>query len=207
MKKLMAIGAAICLSFAATAQTSEGNYEARADARVGDMAVSDFMKINENGAKMVTKIRPDNRQLSEADQQLFTQVANGGRRQLMVSQAVLGKATDEQVKLLAQSEVEEQTNVAAKLKEIAAAKGTTVPESPDAETEALVNSIGNMTADEVNAFYIRESGVKGHELLKETMTSVQANARDKSLKALAKATLPVIETHLQVSQVIQGGAK
>jgi putative membrane protein len=202
MKKLMAIGAAVCMSIAAMAQTSEGNYEARTDARVGNMSVSDFVQLNERGAQMVNKIRPDKKQLSAADQQLFIQVANGGMRQLMLSQAVLGKATDEQVRLLAQSEVEEQTTVAAKLQQIATAKGLTVPERPDAETETLVSSIGEMSADEVNAFYIRESGVKGHELLRETMTTVKANAKDRSLRALANATLPVIETHLQVSQAV-----
>ena len=198
----MILGAAFCLSLAATAQTSEGSYKARSDAKVGKMTVAEFMQINEQGSKMVTAIQADNKPLSEADQQLFKQVATGGMRQLLLSQAVLTKATDEQVKLLAQSEVEEQTTVAAKLKELAAAKGAAVPETPDAETEALVKSISEMSADEVNVFYIRESGVKGHELLKATMSTVKENAADASLKALADATLPVIETHLQVSQTI-----
>jgi putative membrane protein len=51
----------------------------------------------------------------------------GGIRQLAISQAVLDKVTDEEVRMLAQSGVDEQTNIAAKLRQVAAAKGITMP--------------------------------------------------------------------------------
>jgi putative membrane protein len=203
MKKLLSIGAALCIWMAAGAQTSESSYEARSNARIGKMKLSEFMEINAKGNQMVNAITPDSKPLSAADQQLFVQVANGGMRQLMISQAVLAKATNEQVRTLAQSEVEEQTNVSNKLKQIASAKGATMPQQPDAETQSLVSRIQNMGAEEVNLFYIRESGIKGHELLRETMNTVKGNADDDALEALAKATLPVIKTHLKVSKKVE----
>ena len=204
MKKLLTIGAVICMSIAASAQTSESSHQARTDARIGKMKVTQFMEINAKGNQMVNAITPDSKPLSTADQQLFMQVALGGMRQLMISQAVLGKATNEQVRLLAQSEVEEQTNVSNKLKQIAAAKGTAMPQQPDAETQTLVNTIKGMSADEVNLVYLREGGIRGHELLRTTMNTVKGNASDDALEALAKATLPVIKTHLKVSKKVQG---
>ena len=193
----------MCLSFSAMAQTSESSNQARSDARIGRMRVTEFMEINAKGTQMVNAITPDSKPLSSTDQQLFMQVAMGGMRQLMLSQAVLTKATNEQVRMLAQSEVEEQTNLSNKLKQIATAKGASMPQQPDAETTALVNSIQNMSADEVNLFYLREGGIKGHELLRATMNTVRGNASDDALEALAKATLPVIKTHLKVSKKVE----
>jgi putative membrane protein len=109
--------------------------------------------------------------------------------------------------MLAQSEVEEQTGVKAKLEEIAQAKGLTLPTEPDAMTKTLVSRVQGLSADEVNAFYIRESGVKGHLLLQSTMTTVRSKAKDDTMKSLAAATLPVIKTHLTVSQQIERGNK
>ncbi len=102
--------------------------------------------------------------------------------------------------MLAASEVEEQTNVSAKLKEMAAAKGVTLPDAPDAATQALVTQVQGLSGTDVDAFYIREGGIKGHELLQKTMQMVNAKAQDADLKKLATATLPVIRTHLSVSK-------
>jgi len=207
MKKLLLASSVLVMSLCGAAQVSEGSYQARSDARVGKMRVSDFMETNAKGSQMVMAITPNSEQLSSADQQLFNQVALGGMRQLKISQAVLSKATDEQVRLLAQSEVEEQTTVSAKLKELASAKGASMPTEPDAETVALVNQVNNMSGAEVNRFYIEQSGVRGHELLQETMRTVRSNADDDNMKDLAKATLPVIKTHLKVSKQIHNKMK
>jgi putative membrane protein len=207
MKLLLSVGAFLMVGFCASAQQSESNNEAKSDARIGNMRQSQFMAINAKGAQMVSAIKPSSKRLSAADKQLFTKVALGGMRQLAVSEAVLASATDEDVRMLAQSEVEEQTGVKAKLEEIAQAKGLTLPSEPDAMTKTLVSRVQGLSADEVNAFYIRESGVKGHLLLQSTMTTVRSKAKDDTMKSLAAATLPVIKTHLNVSQQIERGNK
>ncbi len=171
--------------------------------KIGNMPVATFNTLNEKGNKMVAAIQPTKTPLSAADKKLFLQVAAGGQRQLAMSQAVLDKATNPQVKLLAQSQVEEQTGVAAKLKEIATAKGISLPEGPDAAAQALVTKAQNLEEGEVDAFYINESGVKGHELLQKTMVTVNGTAKDPALKKLAAATLPVIRTHLAVSKEVK----
>ncbi len=149
---------------------------------------------------MVNAIRPTATKLSAADQALFNQVAMGGMRQLAISQAVLDKATNEEVRMLAQSEVDEQTNIAAKLREVAAAKGITMPAAADPEVTALVQRINSASADEVNRIYLEEGGIRGHEMLQATMKTVKRTADDETMKALAVATLPVIKTHLKVSK-------
>jgi putative membrane protein len=186
-------------SITSTAQTTSngtGN-------KIGKLTVAAFNLINKNGNKLVSAIKPTSSPLSDADQQLLMQVAAGGQRQLALSQALVDKVTNQQVKLLATSEVEEQTNVSAKLQEIATAKGVTLPAAPDADAQALVTQAQNLTGAEADAFYLREGGIKGHELLQATMQTVSRTAKDQTLKKLAISTLPVIRTHLSVSKDVK----
>ncbi|HEX8357106.1 MAG TPA: DUF4142 domain-containing protein [Segetibacter sp.] len=170
---------------------------------VGKMSKTAFNTLNAKGAAMVKAIKPTKTALSEDDNALMMQVAMGGQKQLAISQAVLGKTTNAQVKLLAQSEVEEQTTISAKLKQVATAKGITLPAAPDAAVEGLVSQAGSLSGAELDAFYIAQGGIKGHQELQETMTTVNKTAKDPALKALAAATLPVIRVHLKVSQDVQ----
>lgn len=181
------------------AQTTARNANASAD-MIGNLSKDEFERINAEGSKAVAAIKPESGTLSKADQKLMTEVAMGGMMQLEVSRAALEKVTSPEAKLLAQSEVEEQTGVSAKLKEIAAAKGFTMPSAADSKTQALIAKMNEMSGNELDVFYIRESGVKGHEKLQKTMTKVQSSAADASMKSLAAATLPVIKTHMQVSR-------
>jgi putative membrane protein len=183
-----------------TRSTSTSTEDMGTVTKVGKMSVAAFNALNEKGSKMVAAIKPTKTALSAADKKLMLQVAAGGQRQLALSQAVLDKVTNPQVKLLAQSEVEEQTGVAAKLKEIADAKNITLPEGPDAAVQAMVGKVDGLSGGDLDAFYINESGVNGHVLLQKTMTTVNANAKDPALKKLAVATLPVIRTHLTISR-------
>ena len=166
---------------------------------IGKMKVAAFNSLNAKGAAMVSAIKPTKAALSAADNDLLMQVAMGGQKQLVVSQAALSKVTNPQVKLLAQSEVDEQTNVAAKLKEVATAKGVTLPAETNAAADSLLTQMNSLSGAELDAFYVAQSGIKGHQELLATMTTVNKTAKDLALKALAKATLPVIRLHLKVS--------
>jgi putative membrane protein len=201
--KLASVTAALFISLTMTAQQSESSNQAKGTTRIGRISLVAFNQINANGTRMVNAIKPTSAKLSAADLALFNKVALGGMRQLMISQAVLAKANDEQVRLLAQSEVEEQTTLSNKLKETAQAKGLTMPDAPDAETQALIERINGMSAEEANAIYLQEGGVKGHQMLQSTMTTVQRSAKDATMKRLATATLPVIRTHLTVAKDVQ----
>jgi putative membrane protein len=201
MKSRVLLFAAVCfMTITAVAQQSESTHAAKAPERIGRLSLTSFQEINARGTQMVNAIRPTATKLSAADQALFNQVAMGGMRQLAISQAVLDKATNEEVRMLAQSEVDEQTNIAAKLREVAAAKGITMPAAADPEVTALVQRINSASADEVNRIYLEEGGIRGHEMLQATMKTVKRTADDETMKALAVATLPVIKTHLKVSK-------
>ena len=199
MKKVLIAGmAALMVSAGIKAQDSTATMTT-SNGKIGNMSVSAFQQKNKKGGEMVAAITPTDKPLSAADQKLMMKVATGGQMQLALSQAALNKVQTPEAKLLAQSEVEEQTGVAAKLQEIASSKGVSLPGGPDDAAQAAVSKMESMNDKGLDAYYIKESGVNGHIKLKTTMTTVLASAKDPALKALANATLPVINMHLSVS--------
>ncbi len=171
---------------------------------VGKESKSEFDRQNQKGAAAVGAVKATSAKLSSADQDLMMQVAKGGMMQLEVSKVAVQNASNDEVKQLAQAEVEEQTGLSAKLKEIADAKGVTLPSSPDAETQAMVSKMQGMSGADFDKMYVQESGVKGHEKLDAVMSKVKSSASDSNLKDVAKAAHPLVKTHLKVSKEIVG---
>lgn len=170
--------------------------------KVGNESKAEFDRQNKQGAAAVQAIAPTSAKLSEADKKLMNEVAMGGMMQLELGRVAMQKATNPQTKALAQAEVTEQTGLSAKLKEIASAKGVTLPTSPDPQTKVILGKFSQASGVAFDKLYVTESGVKGHEKLDQVMTKVEASASDSNLKQLAKAAHPLVKTHLSVSRAI-----
>ena len=108
---------------------------------VGKGSKSEFDRINKKGAAYVAAVKSSSAKLSSVDQALMMEVAKVGMMQLEVSKVAVQKANSEEVRQLAQAEFDEQTGLSAKPKEIAQAKGNTMPGMPDAETSAMVTEM------------------------------------------------------------------
>lgn len=168
--------------------------------KVGNLDPVEFTRINKEAGAKLASIKPGAEPLSGADKKLLLEIAAGGTMQLEMSKAAVAKATSEDVRAVAQAEVEEQTGLAAKLKEVAAAKSVTLPEGPDEKTKKMVAKLQAMSGTDFDRAYLKQSGVEGHEKLNATMDKVQSKAADATLKTIAATALPLIKTHLQVSQ-------
>ncbi|MGA0558113.1 DUF4142 domain-containing protein [Larkinella sp. VNQ87] len=190
------------------AQQGQPSRESRSGtASVGKMSKTEFENQNKQGAMAVAGISPTKNALSQADNALMMEVAAGGMMQLEASRVAVQKATSDQVRALAQAEVDEQTGLATKLKEIASAKGVSLPTSPDAKTQEMLTKLQGLSGEEFDRMYVMESGVNGHQKLDEVMSKVETSATDPSLKGLATAAHPLVRTHLQVSQDVQNTLK
>lgn len=182
-------------------QTSTMNAGTAAN-KVGNESKAEFDRQNKQGAAAVGAVSLTSAKLSEADKKLMDEVATGGMMQLELSRVAMQKATNPQIKAMAQAEVTEQTGLAAKLKEIASAKGVTLPTAPDPQTKSVLSKLNQTSGVAFDKVYITESGVKGHEKLNQVMTKVESNASDNNLKQLAKAAHPLVKTHLTVARAI-----
>jgi len=192
----------VFLTGASLAQQNSGTMSAGATSKVGKESKSEFDSQNQKGAAAVGAVMATPTKLSSADQALMMQVAKGGMMQLEVSKVALQKASNAEVRQLAQAEVDEQTGLSAKLAEIASAKGITLPSSPDPETQTMVTKLQGMSGAALDKMYVSESGVKGHEKLDKVMSTVESSASDTSLKGVAKAAHPLVKTHLKVAKQI-----
>lgn len=169
---------------------------------VGKETKAEFDQANKKGAMMVAAVKPTSSKLSGADQALMNQVAIGGMMQLEASKIAVQKATSEEVRALAKAEVEEQTGLSAKLKEIGQSKNAILPSTPDAETTALLTKLQDASGQDFDRMFVNETGVKGHEKLDAVMSKVKASASDAALKGVAQAAHPLVKEHLKVSREI-----
>lgn len=182
-----------------SAQTSTG-----AANKVGKESKAEFDRQNQKGAAAVGAVQATSAKLSSADQDLMMQVVKGGMMQLEVSKVAVQKATNPEVRQLAQAEVDEQTGLSAKLGEIASAKGITLPSAPDADTQAMVTKMQGMSGADFDNQHVSESGVKGHQKLDTVMSTVKSSAKDPGLLGVAKAAHPLVKTHLKVATQMLG---
>ncbi|MGV3559203.1 DUF4142 domain-containing protein [Larkinella arboricola] len=191
------------------AQQGQQGRETRSgsSAMVGKLSKADFDNQNKQGAAAVAAIAPSKNALSQADNALMMEVAKGGMMQLELSRIAMQKATSDQVRQLAQAEVDEQTGLSNKLKEVASAKGVTLPTSVDPQTQEMLTKMQSLSGEEFDRFYVMESGVNGHQKLDQVMAKVETTASDASLKGIASAAHPLVRTHLQVAQDVQNNIK
>jgi len=170
------------------------------DGKIGAIEASEWTRINREAAEKLKAIKPDSTELSKADQELLTEIAIGGMIQLELSRVAAANATSGDVKAYAEAEVEEQTGLAAKLKEIAGAKGAILPELPADKMKEAIDKMKAVDAPEFDAVYLGASGVDGHQGLEATMKKVQSSADDGILKQVAETALPLIRIHLQAAK-------
>ena len=167
---------------------------------LGKMGPEEFKKANEEAGMKVKAVMPDGKALSEDDKKLLMLAATGGMMQLELSKVAVEKASSEDVRMIAKAEVDEQTALAAKLSEIARSGGASLPGAPDEKTSKMVEELSAKSGLELDKHYLKESGVRGHEKLQETMEKVRSKAENPALKQVASAALPLIQVHLQVSK-------
>lgn len=180
---------------------------AASDGRIGNTSREEWDQVNRDAAAKVAAIRPDSSDLSSPDQTLLGEIVTGGMMQLELSRVAADQASSEDVKAYAQAEVAEQAGLSAKLREIAGAKGITLPEKPDAKTAAAVDNLRTKSGDAFDAEYLRLVGVEGHRALERTMDKVESSADDDNLRRVAAIALPLIRFHLQTAREEVGETK
>jgi putative membrane protein len=172
--------------------------------KFGRLSQAQFDSVNKKGAEEVSAVKPTKDPLSAADLAFFKEIARGSLINLETSKVAAEKATDPQVKALAKAEVEEQMGLSGKLHEIEKAKGAPEPAAPKSKVLKALAKLPGLPGKDFDEAYIEECAVDGHEDLKDTMEDIREKATDPTLKALAKASLPLINYHLEAANAIDG---
>ncbi len=176
MKKIMYLG--LILTFAAFASTS---------------FAQDAMKSNN---KMSGK--------NSADSKFMMMAATGGKNEISLSEQVLSKSSNEDIKKYAQTMIDDHTKAGDELKEVAMSKNVILPTEPDAKHKAAAAKMSLMSGDTLDKEYIKMM-VKDHEKTVAMFQKEINSGKGADAKAFAEKTLPAIQGHLEMARSMMNG--
>lgn len=168
--------------------------------KLGKMGPDQFKKTNADASAMVKALSPAGGKFSESDADLLKEIAMGGMMQLELSKVAHTMGSSQDVKMIAEAEVAEQTALGDKVKELAASGGVSLPTQLEKRKMDDVGNLKKKPGLELDKEYLKISGIDGHEALEDAMEKVQSTAENASLKKLAEITLPLIKAHLQIAK-------
>ena len=122
------------------------------------------------------------------------------------------KSQNEQVNNFAQQMIDDHTEALEDVRQLAQAKGVTLPTDLDRTHKAKASKLQSLSGDAFDRAYLSQAGVSDHKKNHAMLQSAQRRARDPELKALAARTLPVVDQHLSTVQQLhkntdQGSSK
>ena len=142
-------------------------------------------------------------QLPSADQAFVEEAAKGGMAEVELGRLAQEKASDQEVKDLAQLIVREHEQANQRLKTIAQAKGVEQLGGLDAAHLQMRDQLQAMSGADFDRMYI-EGQVADHEKAVVLFEQQAQSGQDPELKAFAAETLPKIQAHAeQLEQVAQ----
>jgi putative membrane protein len=132
--------------------------------------------------------------LDHADRSFLRKAATAGMKEITVSQAVLERLTNPQLKEFARQMVTDHTNVNNQLMTLAQQKGVELPQKDETSlTEKWTEKGGDLDKK-----YIKTM-VSDHEEAVKLFTKA-AQSSDPDVAAFAQKTLPVLQHHLEMAK-------
>jgi putative membrane protein len=132
-------------------------------------------------------------------QSFATQAAVIGTAEIELGQLALQNSQDTAVRVYAQRMVKDHQAADAKLKKIAGAENLTLPQSLDAEHQALKQKLSDLTGEAFDREYAKAMA-KGHDKAVALFESAsQAAQMPSELKEFAAATLPTLKQHMEMA--------
>lgn len=153
---------------------------------------------------------PTQREAMEAvtPQQFATQAATIGKAEIELGQLALQRSQDEEVRKYAQRIVADHKAADAKLRKIAAQERLTLPQTLDAEHQAVKQRLSGLQGAAFDREYKKEMA-KGHDKAVALFESAsQAQQLPEDLKEFAASTLPTLQEHQEHARSLheKGGA-
>uniref|UniRef100_UPI00403A3231 DUF4142 domain-containing protein n=1 Tax=Variovorax sp. BK018 TaxID=3450241 RepID=UPI00403A3231 len=143
--------------------------------------------------------------LVAADASMLKDIAQANIAEVETGKLALEKSSSAEIKKFAQMMVDDHSKGLADVKTLASAKGTELPDSPDAKHKAVALEFKALSGGVFDSRYVKQAGVGDHEATEKLLKKTQAEAKDADLKALAGKMLPVVQTHLQHARTLEAG--
>jgi putative membrane protein len=138
----------------------------------------------------------NNDDVNSTDQTFLTQVAIGNKAEVMAGQLASTKGTNAGVKAYGQMMVTEHTQAQTDLQTLYSNLGRTMPDTVDAEHQALMTRLNALTGRSFDTAYIN-SQVRDHQKTLTIFQSEVSSGNNTNVRGYANTYLPHIQMHLQ----------
>jgi putative membrane protein len=137
---------------------------------------------------------------AHADRAFFEKAAKAGMKEVEVSQAVLGRLTNPQVRDFAQMVIADHSTANSQLTALAVSKGVTLPATSMKVGEKWSKKDGDLDED-----YIEEMKEDHEDTVK--LFEKAAKSNDADVAAFAQKTLPTLLHHLEMAKSLKKSVK
>jgi putative membrane protein len=159
-----------------------------------------------NGNANTTAVNPANTQakqstLSSNDREFMSEAATGGLMEVELGQLAVQKGQSADVKHFGQKMVDDHSKANSELKQLAAAKGVSLPSDLKAEQKEERDELAKLSGAEFDHKYM-ELMVEDHDKDVKGFQDKANNAGDPDLKAFVAKTLPTLQEHQRMAHAI-----
>lgn len=146
------------------------------------------------------------REISGPDAKFAVEAANGGMSEVMLGNLAKQKATNPKVKDFGDMMVMDHTKANDKMKQIAAAKKITLPDSVASEEKKLIADLSEKKGAAFDTAYVNAM-VDDHKADIKAFEEARKKVTYPELQAFIDKTLPVLHKHLDAIQKIHDQMK
>ncbi len=138
--------------------------------------------------------------LSQTDERMLKQLAESNLAEISVGKIAQDKAQSDEVKSFARKMVDDHTKALDDLKQLAQAKGVTLPTEPDKQHMAMERKLQALSGDKFDKQYMQQAGDRAHKETHRLLQRASSRAEDTDLKNYANKTISVVEGHQQMAK-------
>jgi putative membrane protein len=135
----------------------------------------------------------------------LTEAASGGMAEVELGKMASTKAQNAEVKKFAEMMVADHSKANDELKSLASKKNITLPTSPIAKHQSVIQELQGKSGAEFDKAYV-EDMLEDHEKDVDEFEKQSSNP-DADVKAFAAKTLPTLKKHLEAIKAIHGKMK
>ncbi len=147
-------------------------------------------------------------QMSSQDEHFVTDAAQTNIAEVGAGHLAVQKGTAPAIKQLGQTLIADHTQAEDQLRQVAQQKGLQLPDAPNQEQQAMAKRLSQAKQGRAgfDSIFAKDM-VEGHQKAVSEFQQEAQTTEDPALRSYAETTLPVLEKHLQMSEVAsRGGA-
>lgn len=141
--------------------------------------------------------------MAAPDREFLNDAAMGGMTEVELGQMAVNKASSDDVKQFGQRMVDDHSKANDELKQLAQAKGYTLPTTLDKKHQQMIDKLSKLNGAEFDREYMNMM-VKDHDKDVATFRKQAERAKDSDVRAWAARTLPTLEEHQKMAHDVAG---